>query len=121
MTGKPIPVLTVLAILLPGASCARHDRQHDDRTVITITVRRFEYTPAVIELKKGQPVTLELVSQDRIHGFYIPGLGLRTDVLPGRPSFVEILPEKTGRYSFLCDIFCGEGHGEMNGIIIVND
>ena len=70
---------------------------------------------------QGVSVTLKLSSKDRLHGFNIFDLGLRADVLPGQSAQVELLPEKVGTYSFLFDIFCGDGHNEMSEVIVVND
>lgn len=117
-------MLTIVTAFLLGGAYALSGQQSNktgEISVIKITAQMFEYTPSRIELKKGEPVTLELTSLDRIHGFYIPDLGLRTDVLPGQSVRVDILPEKTGRYTFLCDIFCGDGHDEMNGVIVVKE
>jgi len=118
---RPTVILVCLTVVLLGAANALPGKHTDERTVIKITARMFEYSPARIELKKGTPVTLQLISVDRLHGFTIPQLGLRADVLPGESVFVDLLPEKEGRYTFLCDIFCGSGHDEMSGIIVVTD
>ena len=50
--------------------------------VIQMTAKRFEYTPNEITLKKGVPVTIEITSLDRDHGFKIPELGVRADGPP---------------------------------------
>jgi len=104
-----------------GAYGLTNQQNNDNKAVIKITAKRFEYSPPVVELKKGVPVTLELTALDRIHGFNVPGLGLRADVPPGQTVHVDLLPDKAGQYIFLCDIFCGNGHGEMNGVIVVKD
>ena len=88
---------------------------------IRITAKKFTYQPSLVKLKKGEPVILELVSQDRLHGFNIPELGIRADVLPGQTARLKITPNKTGTYTFMCDIFCGEDHSDMNGRIIVRE
>ncbi len=89
--------------------------------VIRIVAKRFSYTPAEIRLKKGVTVVLELVSEDRVHGFNLPGLGVRTDVTPEKPARVTITPEEAGRFRFHCDVFCGDGPGEMTGVIVVTE
>jgi cytochrome c oxidase subunit 2 len=114
-------VIAVTATLYLVSACTLSNRDKNDREVIKITASKFTYAPSVIELRKGVPVTLELISVDRIHGFKIPDLGLRADVLPGQSVRVELLPDKLGRYVFLCDIFCGSGHDEMNGVLIVKE
>jgi len=96
-------------------------QQIDSENIIKITAQKFDYKPPRIVLKKGVPITLELNSLGRIHGFHIPALNLRADVLPGQSVQLDLLPEKAGTYTFLCEIFCGGGHDEMNGVIIVQD
>ncbi len=115
------PARGLLAVLLFGGSFASSGQDVKDARVIRINASMFHYSPARIELRTGVPVTLELRSLDRLHGFNIPDLGVRADVLPGQAVRVDILPEKAGRYLFLCDIFCGDGHDEMGGIIVVSD
>jgi cytochrome c oxidase subunit 2 len=119
-SNKLDPILLLAAAVLVGAAYALTG-SHATNKVIKITALMFEYSPARIELKKGQAVTLQLTSLDRIHGFNIPQLGLRADVLPGQTVHVELQPEEAGRYIFLCDLFCGSGHDEMNGMIVVKD
>ena len=88
---------------------------------ITITAKKFEFSPSEITLKKGVPVLLELTSLDRMHGFNCPELGVRADVVPGKPTTIRLEPQKAGRFAFHCDIFCGDGHGDMQGVIIVGE
>ena len=51
--------------------------------------------------------------------FTIPDLGLRIDVEPGKTAQVRFVPEKAGTFLFHCDIFCGTGHEEMAGTMVV--
>jgi cytochrome c oxidase subunit 2 len=87
--------------------------------VIKIQAKRFVYTPNEITIKKGEAVVLEFTSLDFVHGFNIPDLNVRADLPPGQITRVSIKPEKSGVYDFLCDNFCGSGHEEMSGRIIV--
>lgn len=87
--------------------------------VIPITAQRFSYTPARLVLKKGVPVILELVSADRLHGFDIPALGVRADVVPGETVRLRVVPKRIGRFGFHCDNYCGSGHEGMTGVIVV--
>jgi cytochrome c oxidase subunit 2 len=54
-----------------------------------------------------------------MHGFNCPDLGVRADIKPGEITKVRIVPDRVGSFTFFCDIFCGEGHEDMNGKIIV--
>ena len=105
--------LAVLALLAAGSG------DPPDR-VVHVVARRFTYTPEVIELRLGVPVVVELTSADRDHGFSVPELGLRIDVEPGKTASVRFVPSKTGTFVFHCDVFCGSGHEEMAGRIVVS-
>lgn len=87
--------------------------------IIKISAKKFAFTPAVVTLKLGQAVILELTSQDVIMGFNAPDFGVRTDIVPGKAQQLRIVPNKVGEFTYLCDVFCGSGHEEMNGKIIV--
>lgn len=87
--------------------------------VIKISAQKFAFTPAVVTLKRGQAVILELTSLDVIMGFNAPDFGVRTDIVPGKTQQLRIVPDKVGEFTYLCDVFCGTGHEEMNGKIIV--
>lgn len=90
--------------------------------VIKITVKKFEYSPNEIRIKKGVPVVLEFTSLDRIHGFTVPDLGgIRATIEPGKVTKVRIVAPKAGTYEFHCDIFCGDGHEDMTGKIIIEE
>ena len=89
--------------------------------VIQVTAKVSEYSPHEIILKKGEPVILELTSQDREHGFRLPDFGVRADIKPGQVTRVRLLPQQVGRFSFACDVFCGVDHEEMVGEVVVVD
>ena len=89
--------------------------------VIHITAKNFQFSPDSITLKKGEPVVFEISSGDRKHGFSLRAFGVRTDVLPGKVSRIRLTPDKTGKFSFSCDVFCGDGHEEMTGTVVVNE
>ena len=81
----------------------------------------MSYEPSEIVVKKGVPVVLEMTALDRHHGFELRELGVRADIEPGRVTRVRILPKKTGRFIFSCDVFCGSGHEDMSGVLVVVD
>ena len=87
--------------------------------VIKISAKRFDYTPGHLTLKKGEAVILELTSKDVLMGFNLPDFNLRADIVPGKVTRVRFVPDKAGTFTFLCDIFCGTKHEEMNGKITV--
>jgi cytochrome c oxidase subunit 2 len=93
--------------------------QAKDR-VIRVTARKFAFLPREIRLKKGVPVVLEFVTADVVMGFNAPDFNVRSDIIPGKVSRLRLVPDKTGTFVFLCDVFCGEGHEGMSGQIHVD-
>jgi len=89
--------------------------------VIKITAHRFAYQPATINVKKDESVILEMTSLDVIHGFNLFAFGIRQDLLPGETVRIHFIAHRTGTFPFACDIFCGTGHEDMNGMLIVTE
>ena len=89
--------------------------------VIHITAKKFDFSPDSITLKKGEPVVFEISSADREHGFNLRAFGVRTNVSAGKVTRVRFTPDKTGKFTFSCDVFCGDGHEEMTGTLIVTE
>ena len=87
--------------------------------VIKITAKRFAFTPEKITLKNGQPVVFELRTQDVFMGFNLPDFNVRADIIPEKSARVSFVPDKTGTFVFLCDVFCGDGHEKMSGQVLV--
>jgi cytochrome c oxidase subunit 2 len=67
----------------------------------------------------GQPVKLNMTSQDVIHSFFIPAMRIKQDVLPGRYTSLWFLPTKVGKYDLFCAEFCGTNHSIMIGYVHV--
>jgi len=57
-------------------------------------------------------VDLDLTSVDVIHGFYVPGLGIQEDALPGRVTNLWFNAEP-GYYKGQCTQLCGANHSQM--------
>ena len=83
--------------------------------VITIHAKRFEFTPSEVHLKKGEQVTIRLVSDDRPHGLSSKPLGIELD---GNDE-VTITPTAAGVFKTICDHYCGSGHGNMKMTFVV--
>jgi len=67
----------------------------------------------------GKPVRLLMSSQDVIHSFYVPDFRIKMDVLPNRYTITWFEATKTGEYQIFCTEYCGKGHSEMLGKVIV--
>ncbi|WP_334156562.1 cupredoxin domain-containing protein [Oryzomicrobium sp.] len=115
-------ILAALGLLVGANVAARNSTPAaSQETVVKVVVQRFVFTPTEIVLRTGQPTVLEFQSLDFTHGFNIPDLKIRADLPPGQITRVHLTPLKPGVYDFLCDNFCGAGHEQMNGKIIVKN
>jgi cytochrome c oxidase subunit 2 len=115
-----IGAIGTTGLTLAGGLAARIARAQAPRE-IEIVAQRFSYTPNEIPLKLGERVMIALKAVDYEHGFSVPDLKLRADLVPGRVVRVELQPRAVGRIDFLCDNFCGEGHEDMHGQFIVSE
>ena len=110
---------TVVALLIGSALGGAARLAADTPMEIRISARKFEYHPAKVTTRVGQPVILVLTSEDRIHGFKMPDFGLSADIVPGQETRVALTPDKVGSFTFFCDVFCGDGHEDMEGTLVV--
>lgn len=72
-----------------------------------------------IRLPVGEPVTFDLDSPDVIHSFWIPSLGGKMDMIPGRRTHLVLEPTRTGTFRGVCAEYCGESHALMAFPVVV--
>jgi cytochrome c oxidase subunit 2 len=80
---------------------------------IDITAKRFGYEPSEITIKKGEPVVLELTSQDVTHGFKLKEMNLNAKIEKKKTTELAFTPNEPGDFVAHCSVFCGSGHGGM--------
>ena len=114
-----VACLPVLMIATFALASAFHARAEEQPRVINISARRFGFTPNVVTLKKGEAVKLRLTSEDVTHGFFMRALKLDELIVPGQPTEITLTPQQEGRFTTICDHFCGAGHGNMGMTIVV--
>ncbi|MCF2207921.1 cytochrome c oxidase subunit II [Halobacterium salinarum] len=66
-------------------------------------------------------VTIQTESNDVIHAFHAPELGLKMDALPGQQNHLVTNDLDEGTYQLYCAEFCGAGHSKMLSKIHVVD
>lgn len=66
-----------------------------------------------IRLPAGERVEFVLTSPDVIHSFWIPPLGGKMDMIPGRTNRLTLEAERPGSYRGVCAEFCGTSHALM--------
>ncbi len=83
---------------------------------------QFVYPGGQVAVKRmvvpvGQVVTLDLVSPDVIHSWWVPSLGGKIDAIPGRVTHTWFKVEKAGSYEVRCAELCGLEHAHMTGFV----
>ena len=72
-----------------------------------------------IRLPVGEPVEFELDSPDVNHAFWIPALGGKMDMIPGRRTRLVLEPTRTGVFRGVCAEYCGTSHALMAFPVVV--
>ncbi len=73
-----------------------------------------------IRLPVGEPVEIQLESSDVVHSFWIPSLGGKMDMIPGRRTRLKLEPTRTGSYRGACAEYCGGSHAWMLLDVVVS-
>ena len=125
--GVVLPVLVLTSLLAYGLSIMPDQRAPGDGLRLRVTGEewwwRVEYWPEgatrpvvaanEVRLPVGRRTEIELHAGDVIHSFWVPGLGGKTDTIPGRVNFMSLEPVVPGTYRGQCAEFCGLSHALM--------
>jgi cytochrome c oxidase subunit 2 len=124
------PALVLLIIALPTVKVIFRTQAPTPPGALEVTVRgwqwwwEFQYpklgvvTANELYVPVGQPVTLRLEGPDVIHSFWIPRMGGKRDVIPGRVNQLTFTPDTPGEYPGQCAEFCGASHANMRMRIV---
>ena len=113
--------LIAVAILVAAAAwtvngAARQDAPRE----IDVVARRFAFEPARIEVAVGERVRLRVVSADGVHGFEIKKFKVKKEIPRGTtPVIIEFTASEAGEFPILCSEYCGDGHEDMQGQLVV--
>ncbi len=116
---KNLIILFLIIVAVIGiyyfASGVKPVAQNQNQTMISVDAKRWQFTPDIIRIKKGQIVKIIINNTDTIHGINLPDFNAAGD------NSIEFTADKTGEFTFFCKNFCGEGHKNMTGKIIVTE
>jgi cytochrome c oxidase subunit 2 len=126
------PALVLLIIAVPTIQIVfRTQSAIAPKEALEITVRGWQWWwefryPSLdvvvadeLHLPAGQPVMLRLDGPDVIHSFWVPQLGGKRDVVPGRLNRIILTADTPGEYRGQCAEFCGTSHANMGFRVIV--
>lgn len=123
-TITPFIILFILAVPMVKTTFGEEEQSNSAADLkVKVTASqfwwRFNYESSGVEtagelhLPKGKKVLLELNSEDVIHSFWVPQLGGKMDVIPGRKNTLSLTPLESGTYEGKCAELCGSGHATM--------
>jgi heme/copper-type cytochrome/quinol oxidase subunit 2 len=84
-----------------------------------IDARQFAYSPSELDVNPGDTVTLQLVSNDVVHGLYVDGYDISLEADPGETATLTFIADKRGSFRFRCNVTCGAMHPFMIGKLSV--
>jgi heme/copper-type cytochrome/quinol oxidase subunit 2 len=115
-------VLIVLAALLVAfAPLPVTEGTRPTTRVVRIEASQFSYSPSVIEVNRGDTVTIELVSTDVVHGLYVDGYEVSVEADPGQTKTLTFVANRAGSFRFRCNVTCGAMHPFMIGKLNVGE
>lgn len=124
MSPKAIGAIAVLALFTNSfAFPGQQPAAPDEPKVFDVVARRFAFEPPTIEVVEGDRVRLLVRSADGPHGVEIKAFKVKKAVpraKPGdEPVVIEFVASAAGEYPILCSEYCGNGHKDMTGALVV--
>ncbi|MGH8945271.1 MAG: cytochrome c oxidase subunit II [Acidimicrobiia bacterium] len=71
-----------------------------------------------IHIPAAEPVRFRVTTADVIHSFWVPQLGPKIDMIPGRENVTWLEADRPGRYRGQCAEFCGLQHANMAFFVV---
>ena len=86
---------------------------------IQVTLKKYEFNPGSLRVRKGEKVRLIMFAMDHDHGFRLDAFDVNQKVPKGTTTVVEFTADKAGTFQFRCSSVCGLGHRNMKGTLVV--
>ena len=102
-----------ILLVLGGLFLALNSNDSSKEKYFSIDAKWFEFNPEEIRVKLGDQVTININNLDVTHGIVIPELGIKGN------EVITFNANKKGEFLFYCNNFCGVGHKDMVGKIII--
>jgi cytochrome c oxidase subunit II len=92
----------------------------DGVRVVEYDAFQYGFAPDPLVVRAGEKVRLLVKSRDVPHGVMIPEIDFSTDIPTDKRKPAEFTaPARSGEYPVFCSVFCGPGHGDMRGRLVV--
>lgn len=131
VTWSVIPLIMVLIVFGWGYQVFMNQTVvPDDAYEISVTgqkwIWQFQYENGArstneLHVPADRPVKLIMSSNDVIHSFFVPDYRLKQDVVPGQYTEMWFNVPEPGESIIYCTEYCGDGHSDMLGNVIVHE
>lgn len=92
----------------------------DEPRTIDVVAKRFAFEPSRIEVTEGERIKLVVKSADGVHGIEVKKFKFNKKVpRGGEPVTIEFTANAAGEFPILCSEYCGNGHDDMKGMLVV--
>lgn len=130
---KWMAVMAIMLLVLMLAACGGKDGQNPSGNQgqqgetgqggnaagnvkeFTIKATNFAFDVKEIKVNQGDTVKITLVNEQGNHALKINGY----DQEVKGDETITFVADKKGEFNYFCSIFCGPGHGDMVGKLIV--
>ena len=89
------------------------------RRAFTVTARKYEFDPEVIDVRRNDIVRLTITSPDIDHSFTIDAYRIQKRIPAGGSVTFEFRADEVGRFPFYCSMRIDPGCEDMSGELIV--
>ena len=113
-TAKTVTFTTMAPGTLPPVSTVGPTKEFN------MTATRFVFEPSTVTVNKGDRVVLNILSTDVEHGFSLATYNIIETLPVGQTKTVSFTADQVGEFNFFCSVWCGSGHADMRGKLIVN-
>mgnify|MGYP003133570390 CR=1 FL=1 len=129
--GAALPTLVVGGLLIWGMVILRDITAKEGDLTVRVDGERWWWrviydgpdgpftTANEIRLPQGQTTLFRLTADDVIHSFWVPALGGKMDMIPGRETTLALTPLEQGNWGGICAEYCGGAHALMRFDTIV--
>ena len=108
-------VLAAAAVCSGGSGAAQEQGRHE----ISITAKRYEFSPSRVEVAANDVVKITLVAEDIPHTFTIDEYRISKRAAPGRPVTFEFRADRAGTFPYYCNLTADDGCRQMRGELVV--
>jgi cytochrome c oxidase subunit II len=129
--GIVVPTLVLAVVGVETVQATRAVFEDDTDARIVVDGRQYWWevrypgdgvvTANEVHIPAGEKVTVDLVTDDVIHSFWVPELTGKLDMIPGQTNQITFEADEPGTYRGQCAEFCGIQHAYMAFVVVAHE